>query len=137
MGFYPDMGVEKIIAIETRRESVNVYDRTARGTQTRGQHIFTWGADVSGFEITYEALARIVAALAYNPSVIDAMGREWQEALRDATAPYIKAPASAGNGVHVISLEHDEASSQRGMREAAERVARSVLSRKEKEASHE
>lgn len=41
--------------------------------------------------------------------------------------------ASARRGTHVISLEHNEASSQRGMREAAERVARSVLSRKEEE----
>lgn len=45
--------------------------------------------------------------------------------------------ASTGSGMHVISLEHDEESSQRGMREAAERVARSVLSRKEGKVGHE
>lgn len=42
----------------------------------------------------------------------------------DAEEP---ASITTGAGMHVISLEHDEESSQRGMCEAAERVARSVV----------
>lgn len=100
MGFYPDMKSEVIVTLETRQESVRVYDRSAGHVSAKGEHIVTWGPGgtkgYAAFEITYDALARLVTALAYNPSVIDAMGWEWQEALRDATAHYIKAPASAG-----------------------------------------
>lgn len=96
------------------------------------------------------ALARQYAALLdAHAEALERLERvsELEKALREAEPdvaatlrailPAPPAPASAGNGMHVISLEHDEASSQRGMREAAERVARSVLSRTEGEDSHE